>query len=274
MRKEAGPLRDSDNTANAYRYKMVHSTQDIAAAMQQAIEVTSEKIALVTICMQFGCQGKASRSRTALANGSTRYFLEHLRSLVRKTDLVFLLDQNYYFVLNGANEEGGQIVQQRLWEALLWHVHTCSEQDILSPQSITIGHSAYPAPCDTIDMCIVAANRVRDSFGASPEKSTQKQLALQMQDGELPALSRKLGVPYLTLLPRTLPARVHQLISPQLAQELHCYPLGYARNTLTVAMSDPQDSRALERLRQETGLHIFPILVPPQELETALEQLM
>ncbi len=274
MSKEAVSLPDSDDISNAYHYKTVHSTQDIAAAMQRAVKVTSEKIALVTINLQFGCQGKASRSRVATANRSTHYFLENLRPLVRKTDLVFLLDHSYYFVLHGANEEGGQIVQQRLWEALLWRIHTSAEPDILSPQSITIGHSAYPAPCNAIDACIAAAHKVRDCFGASPEKSAHKPPVQQAQDGELPALSRKLGIPYLKLLPRTLPTRVHQLISPQLAQELHCYPLGCARNTLTVAMSDPPDSRALDRLRQETGLHIFPILVPPQELETALAQLI
>lgn len=274
MRKEAVSFLDSSDTANAYHYKVVHSTQDIAAAMQRATEITSERLALVTICMQFGSQGKVSRSGVTITNRSIRHFLENLRPLVRKTDLVFLLDQSYYFALHGANEEGGRIVQQRLWEALLWRIHSNTEPEILSPQCITIGHSAYPIPCNTIDACIVATNTVRDSFEVSAEKSTHKRLARQAQDEELPALSRKLGVPYLTLLPRTLPARVHQLISPQLAQELHCYPLGCARNTLTVAMSDPQDSRALNRLRQETGLHIFPILVPPEELETALEQLV
>lgn len=274
MRKEAVSFLDSSDTANTYHYKVVHSTQDIAAAMQRAIKVTAEKIALVTICMQFESQGKASRSRVTIVNRSLCYFLENLRPLVRKTDQVFLLDQSYYFALHGANEEGGQIVQQRLWEALLWRIHSNTEPEILSPHRMTIGHSAYPTPCDTIDACIVAANTVRDSFEVSSEKSAQKRHMHQTQEGELPALSRKLGVPYLTLLPRTLPARVHQLVSPQLAQELHCYPLGYARNTLTVAMSDPQDSKALDRLRQETGLHIFPILVPPEELETALEQLL
>lgn len=272
MRREEASLLASDDIASAYRYKIVHSTQDIAAVMQQAIEAASEKIALVIICMKFEHQSRASHSRRTIVNRSVRYFLENLRPLVRKTDLVFLLDHSYYFVLHGANEEGGQIVQQRLWEALLWHIHTSTEPETLSLQSITIGHSAYPVPCDKITTCIAAAKTVRDRFEASSAKSVPKQFAQHTQDGELPALSRKLGVPYLTLLPRTLPARLHQLVSPQLAQELHCYPLGYAHNTLTVAMSNPQDNGALERLHQETGLHIFPILVPSQELEAALEQ--
>ena len=274
MRKEAVFLPDFDYTAHPYSYKVVSATQDIAATMQRALELHLEKFALVTIRMQFGCKGKASRSRLTIANRSMHYFLENVRPLVRKTDLIFLLDHSYCFALQGANEEGGRIVQERLWEALLWHVHTMTEPEILSPQSIVAGYSAYPAPCTTIEACLAAAGETRKSFEVSAEKSTPKQHAPQTQEGELPVLARKLGVPYLTLLPRKLPARVHHLVSPQLAQELHCYPLGYTRNTLTVAMSNPQDSSALDRLRRETGLQIFPILAPPQELETALEQLV
>jgi len=36
----------------------------------------------------------------------------------------------------------------------------------------------------------------------------------------------------------------------------------------------PKDRLALERLHQETGMDIFPILVHPQELQTALKQLV
>lgn len=273
MRKEAVFLPDFDATANTYTYKVVHATQEITATMLRVIELHLEKFALVTITMHFGCKGKASGSRLTIANRSTHYFLENVRPLVRKTDLVFLLDHSYYFVLQGANEEGGRIVQERLWEALLWHVHTITEPEILSPQSMTIGHGAYPAPCATIEACLAAANEIRQSFELASEKA-HKQPAPPAKEGELPALARKLGVPYLALLPRKLPARVYHLVSPQLAQELHCYPLGYTRNTLTVAMSNPQDSRALDRLRRETGLQIFPILAPPQELETALEHLV
>jgi len=44
------------------------------------------------------------------------------------------------------------------------------------------------------------------------------------------------------------------LVNPKLAQELRYYPLN--------------------RLKQETGLHIFPVLTHPQALQVALEQLV
>jgi hypothetical protein len=43
---------------------------------------------------------------------------------------------------------------------------------------------------------------------------------------------------------------------------------------LTVAMLNPVDHSALDRLKQETGLHIFPVLTHPQALQVALEQLV
>jgi len=90
---------------------------------------------------------------------------------------------------------------------------------------------------------------------------------------ELPLLARKLGIPYLSLLPGKLPQRVLHTLSARLARELRCYPIGRERNMLTVAMLNPQDHTILERLHQETGLHIFPVLTHPEALERALKQL-
>lgn len=105
-------------------------------------------------------------------------------------------------------------------------------------------------------------------------KGLKLHLELENVDEELPVLARKLGIPYLSLLPSKLPADITQLVDPKLAHELHCYPLGRERNMLTVAMLNPQDRSALDRLHRETGLHIFPVLTHPQALQTALEQLI
>ena len=245
-----------------------------------------------------------------------RYLLDNLRSLVRKTDRVFLLENTIYFLLPGANLQGGQIVQSRLWEALLWHVNTITHAETTEWQSpvsrsscsITIGHSAYPIPCNNIDEFIRAASDVVLRFERQPKRRKGRNdievsekdhkgylspgqgalpggqvsrsgqqislLELENADEELPVLARKLGIPYLSLLPSKLPADIKQLVDPKLAHELHCYPLGRERNMLTVAMLNPQDRSALDRLHRETGLHIFPVLTHPQALQTALEQLI
>jgi len=75
-------------------------------------------------------------------------------------------------------------------------------------------------------------------------------------------------------LPKKRPEQVQQLVNASLAQELRCYPVGRERNMLTVAMLNPQDRVVLDRLQQETGLVIFPVLTHPEELQTALAQLI
>jgi hypothetical protein len=183
--------------------------------------------------------------------------------------------------LHGANLQGGQIVQERLWEALLWRVHNLSERGMVRPQSMTIGHSAYPMQNKILRECITASDEIFFRFDAQPEKEPRKEVEIAQGqhakdelDQELPILARKLGIPYLTLLPRTLPQSLQHVVNAKLAHELHCYPLGRERNMLTVAMLNPSDSTALDRLKQETGLHIFPVLTHPQALQVALEQLV
>jgi type II secretion system (T2SS) protein E len=273
------PIREPMLQASAY--EVVESTRSIVDMMQFVTATRTAQCALVAITLHFEHEGKITPAQLIQVARSTTYFLECLRPLVRKTDAVFLLDHTFYFLLIGANEAGGNIVQTRLWDALLWRIHNIHGREILRPRFLTIGHSAYPLPYNEFDECIGAAQEVLQSFDTHPEKTirkaTYRQTKLvqpQSNEEELPELARKLGIPYLMLLPRRLPEQVQQLVDPKLAQELHCYPLGRERGTLTVAIADPQDRTALDRLRQQTGLHIFPVLAHPHELQSALEQLV
>jgi hypothetical protein len=281
--QEATSLLIREQAVQTAIYEVVETVQPIADMIQLITTTRIEQIAIVTIVLRFEYEGKATSARVAQATRSTTYLLDNLRPLVRKTDVVFLLDHTFYFLLLGANEEGGSIVQTRLWDALLWCIHNIHDRGIgiLHPRSMTIGHSAYPLPCREIDECLAAARETRQSFDTQPEKMPRKVIYRQPKpssqpshDEELPALAKKLGIPYLTLLPRRLSKQIQELVNPKLAQELGCYPLGRERGTLTVAMSNPQDRAVLDRLHQETGLHIFPVLAHPSELRSALEQLV
>jgi hypothetical protein len=259
----------------------METVQEIVSIVEQVIAAGIEQIALVTIRLFYEKEDKFHSNRLALAEMSTQYLVNDLRARVRKTDRVLLLGHNLYFLLPGANKQGGQIVQDRLWEALLWRVHNISEREMLRPQSIAIGHSSYPMQDKTLDDFIAASNEAAFRFDTQPEIATRKHAevlrgkhAKDEIDQELPVLARKLGIPYLTLLPRKLPQGLQQLVNPELAHELHCYPLGRERNMLTVAMLNPVDHSALDRLKQETGLHIFPVLTHPKALQVALEELV
>jgi len=288
MGKEAASLLRVERSANTSTFETVDSLPSIVTSIEQYIVPCFEQFALVTITLDFEnakCSGGA-RPRHCLhrpqqAQASIQYLVNSLRSLVRKTDIVFLLNSTLYFLLLAANEQGGQIVQDRLWDSLLWRVHNIAEQGLLQPSSMATGHSAYPTPCSRVHELVGVAQDPKIAFNLQPEKPIHQATASQCEEiqqaeaeDELPLLARKIGVPFLPLLPRKLSRSVQQLVNPKLAQELRCYPVGRERNTLTVAMLDPQDRSALDRLRQETGLLIFPVLTHPQALQRALEQLV
>jgi len=275
------------HTAYTYTYNTINTIRDVAATIQSVIPSQATQLALVTISLHFEHNGKLLPHFQACADQSTRYLLDNLRPLVRKTDVVLLLDHTFHFLLLGATLEGGEIVQERLWEALLWRVHNAPEGDFLRPYSMTIGHSAYPLPEELVQECIDIANEPCQSFSFYPDKPARKsttrsgkrsrQSTNESEIHNLPdlrLLAIKAGIPYLSLLPRKLPLKVQQIVSPQLALELRCFPLGREHDTLTVAIANPQDRQVLDRLRKETGLRIFPVLAHPQELQTALEQLI
>lgn len=259
----------------------IHTKQDIVSIAEQILSTGVEQIALVTVHLFYEREVVLKTHQRELVEKTTQYLSNDLLARVRKTDHVLHLGHNLYFLLHSANIQGGRIVQERLWEALLWRVHNLSERDLVCPQSMAIGHSAYPLHSKTLLESIVASDEAMFRFEAQPEKEPRKEVevaqgqqAKDELDQELPVLARKLGIPYLTLLPRTLPQSLQHLVNPKLAHELHCYPLGRERNMLTVAMLNPVDHSTLDRLKQETGLHIFPVLTHPQALQVALEQLV
>ncbi len=262
-----------------YTYEMVETLSPIRAAIEALLSCGMEQISLVIIKLNYDQDYRAS-----LARQSSAYLLNNLRPLVRKTDNVFLLNTSMVFVLRAATQEGGAIVQDRLWEALHWRIHNMAERDVLRPRSMTTGYSGYLESGACIEACIEAAEAVSLYYHWQPEKPSRKparqsqpqqlQTVTEETGAELPALARKLGIPYLILLPRKMPAGVQRLVNPKLAQELHCFPVGRERNMLTVAMLNPQDRTVLDRLHQETGLLIYPVLTHPEALQRALEQLI
>ena len=214
MRKEAVSTQKLDYTTQSCTYKIVDTIQDVSSIMQSLTSMRTQQLALVIATLHFEHERKISLSKLAQIDQSVRYYLDNLRSLVRKTDVVCLLDRTFYFMLIGANLQGGSIVQERLWDALLWRVHNASDGEVLRPRSMTMGHSAYPTPYNNIHQCIAAASVARQSFDVQPEKSARQMSVSPSHDSDLSILARQLGIPYLSLLPRKLPTQIQQLISP------------------------------------------------------------
>ena len=249
-----------------YPFTLLNRAQDVATAMQCLLNNNVSTMALLTLPLYFDSKSNSHASEPQQIQQSIAYYLEPLCRLVRKTDQVLVHETTLYFLLSGTGLQGATIVRERLWEALLWRVHNAPERNILCPKAIAIGYSAYPQTSPDLHTCILAAREKRVLFEVQAEQLET------VQSEDLSLQARQLGVPYLSPLPHKLPAALLQLILPSLAHELHCYPLGRGRNTLTVAMTNPRDNQILSRLQQETGLQIFPVITSAQELKTALEQ--
>lgn len=276
MGYEAIALPTQEATSTRYTCQMIDTLQPVQAAFAEILATGVDQVALVIIKLFYAEETR--RERTAQ---SSAYLASILRPMVRKTDCVFLQENILYFVLRAANQQGGSIVEARLGEALLWRVHNRTENEFTRPTSMTTGHSGYQESNASIEKSIEAANVTSLRYNWHEEKPSRKAprhlsvLPHSTEDeNELPALARKLGIPYLSLLPQKLPAGVQRLVNPSLAQELRCFPIGRERNMLTVAMLNPQDNEALNRLHEETGLLIFPVLAHPMTLQHALEQLV
>src|SRR2546429_3397222 len=151
-----GALPVTEHIQSVYSYETVGAIEDVVTRMQQTIETQATQIALVTITLRFHGEeraqaGRLSDAKKARMDQSARYLLDTLRTRVRKTDVVCLNRHTFYFILLGSNVDGGKIVQERLWEVLLWQLHNAGE--LLKPRSMEIGHSAYPAPQDDAMQC-------------------------------------------------------------------------------------------------------------------------
>jgi hypothetical protein len=70
--------------------------------------------------------------------------------------------------------------------------------------------------------------------------------------------------------------KTRDLISPAIAAECHAIPLGVSHRAgeeLVIAMRDPTDRHAIDRIHAATGYHVRPAAAPESAISAALEQL-
>ena len=269
VRQSTGQQENHDNN-----YQIVKHAQDITIVIRQTLATQSSQCsqyALVIIALHLGATKTSAHIHSMTPEHTMRQILTTIRRRIRRSDLVWLKDTTYYFLLPEANLQGGSVVQNRLWKALQESILASGENTAALLSAVTIGHSAYPDPSRTLEECISDAQIAQMRFELTYDDDTQQ--ALSQAEPDLSMMARQLGIPYLPFLPRTFSNKIKRLLKPELAQELRCFPLGCTHNTLTVAMSDPRDSQLLNRLQSETGMNIFPVLIHPDELENALEHI-
>lgn len=91
------------------------------------------------------------------------------------------------------------------------------------------------------------------------------------EDDEEQARAVNAKFPFMQLPPE-LPTRLKHLLPYTLAVELRCVPVGRNHHCLTVAMSNPTNTKTVRRLAELTGMTVFPVSCDDDALDALLEQ--
>ena len=97
-------------------------------------------------------------------------------------------------------------------------------------------------------------------------------LGLTSENKVLPVLAQRLGISYLSLRDRQIPADLVKLIPARLAKQYQVLPVMLEGKTLLLGMANPLDSKVLDEIRMLIHRPVKPVLVSPQELLEAIRQ--
>src|SRR6266566_4712423 len=79
-------------------------------------------------------------------------------------------------------------------------------------------------------------------------------------------------IPQLFVL-RRVPVRYRQFLPLTVMKRYQCIVVGSAQGVLTVAITDPQNTSAIESLRRITGQAIFPVLIDPDRMRLLIQRI-
>jgi hypothetical protein len=260
-------------------------TEDIVETITMLSRLGVEQVAIVTIALYFRADSQNPADQRSIGK-SIAHYSRYLGEQIRLLDFILLHQQEstgtpfnsmyvcrLYFLLAGVSNKGAAIIKDQLWETLLRRVRDEEiDTDVRRPEEMAAGCSAYPYPCETIAQSREQACIELVKVQLLPDEPVQN--SSYHNAVTLAQMAQDMGIPYLPFLPPHISTKLRRLITPALAQELRCYPLGRERNTLTVAMVDPCDQQTLARLERITGLRIFPVLADASELRVALERII
>jgi hypothetical protein len=86
------------------------------------------------------------------------------------------------------------------------------------------------------------------------------------------ALSRQLGVPWITLDHLDVDPAIIEIVPAGTARKFQVLPLSRSDRTLTIAMADPTNVFVIDELRSTTGCHVEPVVASESALEVAIDR--
>ena len=211
--------------------------------------------------------------------------LLNVRRCIRYSDQLLIHDgTGAAIIFPGVDAEGAFTILERVY-----HSVNLLQPETFVPQlkretDILMGMGSYPKPGASLEELLYHTGLIARRLRLRPSVTAQlrgiKPASVieeviynrQHEDDEqaLPSYARASGIPFMQL-PTRLPQRLKQLIPYHLALEIRCAPVGRDHNRLTVAMAQPLDIQAIQRLHDITSMTIFPVLCEANALETLLK---
>jgi type IV pilus assembly protein PilB len=120
-----------------------------------------------------------------------------------------------------------------------------------------------------------------DQMEKAKKVSSEKQVGLGSQlvksgyvsqDVLVDFLSKSLKVPYVNLSDYDIDPKAVCLVSPELARRYKFIPLFKIEDTVTIAMADPLDLFALDRIKFETGHKVVPVICSEKSVLAAIDR--
>ena len=213
--------------------------------------------------------------------------LMNVRRVIRASDPILVhAGIGAIIIFPDVDQRGMYGIAERVYQS----INLLQAETVIPPlQRITdilIGTGSYPEPARSPEELLYYSGLIVRKLMLRPALGTQlrstKSLASTAPAQSIPPIKDPSqensnqgpsqdnhGIPFMQL-PSQLPKRLKHLIPHPLALELRCAPVGRDHGRLTIAMADPTNTNALDRLKEITGLTIFAVSCEEEALNTLL----
>lgn len=276
----AGSSQEEDNACLVLATEMLHSR--VYSALEellprvQPVSVLALHIAqLEQVSLSANLPQPYWRKRYHAPAGLLDQVLANVSRVTRGDDLRLLhRESGAVLLFPGVDARGAYGILERVYNSIA----LLQAETVIPPLALEtvfqLGICAYPESATSLEMLLQKVGQVARQFVLRPAITAQQPAVhlttIQTVPPSTPGSAHTI-IPFMEL-PRVLPRRLTHLIPYNVASRLRCAPVGRHQRNLTVAMSNPLDEASVQRLRELTGLQIFPVSCNEEELSLLLRQ--
>lgn len=120
---------------------------------------------------------------------------------------------------------------------------------------------------EQLDAALSEQRRTREKLGRI---LVQRGILTEQQLIE--ALEFLMGIPHIKMSNVEVDPELIKMVPINLIRMHHVLPISRRKNTMTLAMSDPQNQKAIDDIQMATGLNVIPVLAGENDLDVAIRQ--